>query len=95
MSAAGRDLTLPARNTPVATLRNWTPWPYPNSSLIGHCEVIFAGGWVVSGIPVFRRSDGSLSVGQPNAAQLDRDGRIKTDASPLWRARALCYRQGV
>ena len=29
------------------------------------------------GIPVFRRGDGSLSVGVPNAAQLDSEGRIK------------------
>jgi hypothetical protein len=43
----------------------------------GHASVAFAGGWVVHGIPVFRRADSSLSVGVPNAAQLDAEGRIK------------------
>ena len=58
-------------------LVEWKPWSQPNNSLLGHCAVAFAGGWVVHAIPVFRRVDGSLSVGAPNAAQLDTDGRIK------------------
>ena len=55
----------------------WKPWSQSTSSLIGHCAVAFTGGWVVHGIPVFRRADGTLSVGVPNAAQLDAEGRIK------------------
>jgi len=58
-------------------LVQWTPWPFPNPSLLGHCAVTFAGGWCVHQIPVFRRADGSLSVGVPNTAQLDADGRVK------------------
>jgi hypothetical protein len=58
-------------------LVSWTPWPFPNSSLVGHCAVAFAGGWIVHQIPVFRRTDGNLSVGVPNAAQLGAEGRIK------------------
>jgi hypothetical protein len=50
---------------------------FPNPSLIGHCAIAFAGGWIVNAVPVFRRGDGSLSVGVPNAAQLDAEGRIK------------------
>jgi hypothetical protein len=58
-------------------LIEWKPWPFDNPSLIGHCAIAFSGGWVVHAIPAFRRADGSLSVGVPNAAQLDGDGRIK------------------
>jgi hypothetical protein len=67
----------PARSERVCGLVAWKPWPQPNPSLLGHCAVAFAGGWVVHDIPVFRRADGTLSVGAPNAAQLDTDGRIK------------------
>jgi hypothetical protein len=60
----------------VCRLVQWTPWPFPNPSLLGHCSIAFAGGWVVHQIPVFRSKDG-LGVGVPNAAQIDADGRIK------------------
>jgi hypothetical protein len=65
------------RTDRTCRLVQWAPWSQPNPSLIGHCAVAFAGGWVVNSIPVFRRADGSLSIGVPNAAQLDGDGRIK------------------
>jgi hypothetical protein len=58
-------------------LLEWKPWPFDNPSLVGHCAVAFTGGWVVHEIPVFRKADGGLSVGVPNAAQIDREGRIK------------------
>jgi hypothetical protein len=48
-----------------------------NPSLIGRATIVFAGGWIVSAIPIFRRADGSLSAGVPSSAQLDADGRIK------------------
>jgi hypothetical protein len=66
-----------ARTDRVCRLVEWKPWSQPNPSLIGHCAVAFAGGWIVHAIPVFRRADGSLSAGAPNAAQLDGEGRIK------------------
>jgi len=59
-----------------ARLVKYEPWPFPNPSLIGHATVDFSG-WIVSKIPIFRRSDGSLSAGVPNAAEVDRDGRQK------------------
>jgi hypothetical protein len=65
------------RGDRACRLIEWRPWAQPNNSLLGHCAVAFAGGWVVHAIPVFRRADGSLSVGVPNAAQLDTEGRIK------------------
>jgi hypothetical protein len=65
------------RTDRACRLIEWKPWPFDNPSLIGHCAIAFAGGWVVHLIPVFRRGDGSLSVGVPNAAQLDAEGRIK------------------
>jgi hypothetical protein len=71
-----RALTLP-RTDRACRLIECKPWPFDNPSLIGHCTVAFSGGWVVHAIPVFRRADGSLSVGVPNAAQLDAEGRIK------------------
>jgi len=61
-------------------LVDWKPWPVPNSSLIGHATVSFSG-WTVHRVPIFRRGDGSLSAGRPNAAEIDADGRIKTDAN--------------
>jgi hypothetical protein len=69
----------------VATLRSesscrlieWKPWPFENPSLLGHATVAFSGGWVVHRIPVFRKGDGSISVGAPDAADVDGDGRIK------------------
>jgi hypothetical protein len=70
------SLTL-QRTESACRLVEWKPWSQPNPSLIGHCAVAFAGGWVVHAIPVFRRGDGSLSIGVPNAAQLDAEGRIK------------------
>jgi hypothetical protein len=56
-------------------------------NLIGHCVVAFGGGWVVHGIPVFRRADGSLSVGVPNAAQLL--SFETTEARERWRRMVL------
>jgi hypothetical protein len=47
------------------------------SSLLGHAAVSFSGGWTVHGIPVFRSADGQMSVGVPQAAQLDADGRVR------------------
>ena len=68
------------RTERVARLIEWKPWPFENPSLIGHVTVSFAGGWEVREIPVFRRADGSLSVGAPEAAEIDRDGRVKLKA---------------
>lgn len=65
------------RTERICRLIEWKPWPLPNPSLIGHASVSFSGGWVVHRAPVFRRGDGSLSVGTPNAPELDGDGRIK------------------
>ena len=76
MSAPGTSIA-PLRAERTCRLVTWTPWPFENPSLIGHCAVSFTGGWRVHEIPVFRRADGSLSVGVPNLAQIDREGRIK------------------
>lgn len=67
-------------NVPVADrqcqLLKWTPWPFDNPSLLGHCSVTFSG-WTIHNVPVFRKADGSLSVGTPSAAEIDREGHIK------------------
>jgi hypothetical protein len=67
---------VPRRAERSCRLIEWKPWPFENPSLLGHCSIAFAGGWVVHQIPVFRSKDG-LSVGVPNAAQIDGDGRVK------------------
>jgi hypothetical protein len=75
MSAVDQQVA-PRRTERACRLVQWTP--VDNSpSLIGRATIAFAGGWVVSAIPIFRRADGSLSVGVPNSAQLDAEGRIK------------------
>jgi hypothetical protein len=71
--------TLPQRAERTCRVVEWKPWPFPNPHLIGHAAVSFSG-WVVHDVPVFRTRDGSLSVGVPNAAQIDAEGRAKTDA---------------
>jgi hypothetical protein len=62
-----------------ARLVTFEPWPHPNPSLVGHATVDFSG-WVVSRIPIFRRSNGSLSAGVPSCPQVDTDGRVRVDA---------------
>jgi len=76
MSASSTSIT-PHRAESGCRLLEWKPWPFPNPSLLGHCSIAFSGGWVVSKIPVFRKADGSLSVGTPDAADVDRDGQIR------------------
>jgi hypothetical protein len=78
MSASDSRQSIAARRTERSCrLIEWKPWPFENPSLIGHCSIAFVGGWVVNKIPVFRKADGSLSVGAPDAADVDGDGRIK------------------
>ena len=76
MSAPSTSIA-PLRAERTCRLVQWTPWPFPNPALIGHCSIAFAGGWQVHRIPVFRKGDGTISCGAPEAADLDRDGRIK------------------
>src|SRR5215469_16141130 len=65
------------RTERACRLAEWEPWSQPNPSLLGHCSVAFAGGWVVHDIPVFRTAEGGISVGTPTMAQLDGEGRVK------------------
>ena len=60
----------------VCRLAQWKPWPGGNSSLVGHASVNFSG-WVIHRVPVFRKGDGSLSVGTPTPPEIDADGRVK------------------
>jgi hypothetical protein len=75
MSASGTSIA-PRRAERACRLVQWTPVDN-NPSLIGRATIVFAGGWIVSAIPIFRRADGSLSAGAPSSAQLDADGHIK------------------
>ena len=59
-------------------LVEWRPWPFTDrSSLLGHASVAFTGGWVVHRIPIFRGDGGGLSIGVPQAADVDAEGRVK------------------
>jgi hypothetical protein len=80
MSGITAVIQLPPRAECVCRLVEWKPWPFPNPSLIGHASVSFSGGWCVHRVPVFRRADGSLSVSTPEAADIDREGRVKLKA---------------
>jgi hypothetical protein len=53
------------------------PWTFPNNSLLGHATVSFPGSWTIRKIPVFKRGDGSLSVGTLSTAEFDADGMIR------------------
>jgi hypothetical protein len=50
------------------------------SALAARCSVAFPGGWIVSQIPIFRRTDGSLSAGVPSLPILAADGSHARDA---------------
>jgi len=66
----------PQRAERTCRLISWSP--VDNSpSLIGRATIAFAGGWIIAGVPIFCRTDGSLSAGVPSTAQLDAEGRIK------------------
>jgi hypothetical protein len=69
-----------APRTTACRLVSWTPWSFPNNALIGRCAIAFAGGLVVHRVPVFKRADGSLSVGTPDAPEIDGDGRVRLTA---------------
>lgn len=70
----------PKRAAPGCRLLRFEPWPFPNDHLVGHADVDF-GGWQINRIPVFRRKDGSLSLGVPSSREVDRDGvQLRDDA---------------
>ena len=69
----------------------WRPWAQPNNSLLGHCTIAFTRRWIVNAVSVFQHADGSLSVGVPNAAQLDAEGRIKLKAGKRQYAPVLSF----
>lgn len=63
---------------PACRLLDWYAFK-GESALVGKATIEFPGGWIVAGIPVFRRQDGSLSAGGPDAPIVDKDGRHATD----------------
>jgi hypothetical protein len=71
---SGREVARVREPGSGARLVEFKPWPYENAHLIGHVTVDFSG-WVVHRIPVFRKGDGTLSVGVPNAPEVDTEGR--------------------
>jgi hypothetical protein len=62
----------------ITRLLEWRP-ASGNSALVGKASIRFSGGWIVSNVPVFRRADGSLSAGPPDAPLVGADGQQLTD----------------
>ncbi len=77
---ASRHSSLPVASTgePVCRVLEWKPTE-GNPTLAGRVSVCFQGGWIVSGIPIFRRRDGSLGAGSPSAPIVGPDGVQLTD----------------
>jgi hypothetical protein len=75
-SSSSITVSAPRQGERACRLIEWKPWLLGNSSLLGHATVSFSG-WIVHRVPVFRRADGTLSVGTPNAPEVDAEGRIK------------------
>jgi hypothetical protein len=54
--------------------------PFESGALIGKASVAFPGGCIVSSIPIFRRQDGTLLAGGPDAPLADQTGTQLRDA---------------
>jgi hypothetical protein len=72
-----QSLTLPRGERPCRI----TQWlPFGSGALLGKATVEFRNGLVISGVPVFRKGDGSLSVGTPDCPLVDSQGMQLRDA---------------
>lgn len=55
-------------------------WRVSNTGpLVGKATIEFPGGWIVAGIPVFRRQNGTFSAGAPDVPIIDSDGKHCVD----------------
>jgi hypothetical protein len=70
---SGDAVSLARAEPRICVLREWKPSTNPGS-LAGKATVAFSGGWIVSNIPIFRRSDGALSPGAPDMPLVGPDG---------------------
>jgi hypothetical protein len=62
----------------IARMLEWKP-ATGNSSLLGKATIRFSGGWIVSGVPIFVRADGSLSAGTPDSPLIGPNGQQLVD----------------
>jgi len=60
------------RSSDPCRLVEWKP--LASGALLGKATIAFTGGWIVAGIPIFRRADGSLSAGGPDTPVVGSDG---------------------
>jgi hypothetical protein len=72
------SLPVASAGEPVCRVLDWKP-TQGNPTLAGRASVCFQGGWIVSGIPIFRRPDGALAAGSPTAPLVGSDGMQLTD----------------
>jgi hypothetical protein len=78
MSGTTQQVVVAPRGERMARMLEWRP-AAGNSALVGKATIRFPGGWIVSGIPIFRRADGTLSAGTPDAPLVGPDGQQLVD----------------
>jgi hypothetical protein len=77
-----------ASRVAAAVLTEWKPISPPRGTLLGYASVRFAGGWIVSAIPIFNRDGGGLSAGVPRQPQIGADGKVRVgeDGKQQWKS---------
>jgi hypothetical protein len=70
-----RQPSLPAlpRGERLCRITNWVPFD-GSGALLGKATVQFRNGLVIAGVPVFRKRDGTLSIGTPDCPLVDSHG---------------------
>jgi hypothetical protein len=76
--APAMSVTIAPPRERIARMLEWRP-AAGTSSLLGKATIRFNGGWIVTGVPIFRRADGSLSAGTPDAPLVGPDGAQLVD----------------
>jgi hypothetical protein len=85
------SITIAPPRERIARMLEWRP-AAGNSSLLGKATIRFNGGWIVTGVPIFRRADGSLSAGTPDAPLVGPDGvQLVDDAGKNRYARIISF----
>jgi hypothetical protein len=84
-SSTGAD-----NRTSEARLMDFRAWPDAHSALLGHCDVAFPSGVIIKRIPLFRKRDGSISVGVPDVPLIDAEGHARlVDGKQCWLGQLL------
>jgi hypothetical protein len=68
-----RDLPALSRGERPCRITQWAPFE-DSGALLGKCTVAFRNGLVISGVPVFRKGNGGVSIGTPDCPLVDGQG---------------------